>query len=295
MEYSAERGICMFAYNNEQLDYGQFSLLAAKQAKQYLDVPVCLITDNGTWSWLTQNHGEHLVDQFIDEVVITKEEPKQNKRTHYDSPYANFVAQFTNDNKHKIYEYSPYEKTLLIDIDYMIRTNFLDAFWDTPGVGMYNTAKDLNNKPMHMRERLLYDAGIPMWWSTVIMFDRSDISKMFFDTWAHIAENYSFYQYIYNFPGKLFRTDYCVSIAVHIMNGMIEGDLFNNFGGIPLINMLQQDDIVEVREDDWIFLVNNRTEEWKNILSSIKDSDIHCMNKRALDRHSADILEVKND
>ena len=40
MKYSAERGICMFAYNNEQLDYGQFSLLASKQAKQHLDVPM---------------------------------------------------------------------------------------------------------------------------------------------------------------------------------------------------------------------------------------------------------------
>ena len=76
----------------------------------------------------------------------------------------------------------------------MIRTDFLNAFWDSPGVGMYNNAKDLNNNPMHMRERWLYDAGIPMWWSTVVMFDRSDISKMFFDLWSHIADNYSFYQ-----------------------------------------------------------------------------------------------------
>ena len=53
MEYSAKRGVCMFAYNNEQLDYGYFSLLAAKQAKKHLDVPVCLITDEGTWAYLT--------------------------------------------------------------------------------------------------------------------------------------------------------------------------------------------------------------------------------------------------
>ena len=50
-----------------------------------------------------------------------------------------------------------------------------------------------------------------MWWSTVVYFDRSE-SKMFFDTWAHIANNYDFINNRITF-NKLFRTDYCVSIA----------------------------------------------------------------------------------
>ena len=295
MKYSAERGICMFAYNNEQLDYGHFAILAAKQAKKYLNYPICLICDEGTWAWLQESHDKKLVDSLIDEVVITKDKESKNLRKHFDSPYANFVAQFTNNNKHKIWEYSPFEKTLLIDIDYMLRTDFLDSFWDFNGVSMYNNALSLDNKLMHYRERYLYDAGIPMWWSTVVMFDRSKLSELFFDTWAHIADNYSFYQYLYNFPGKLFRTDYCVSIAVHILHGMIEGDIINNFGNSPLINMLQQDDLIEVRENEWIFIVNNRDEEWKNILTKSLPVDIHCMNKRALHRNTDVILEIKND
>lgn len=295
MEYSAKRGICMFAYNNDQLDYGHFSLLAAKQAKKYLNYPVCLVCDDGTWAWLNESHDKALVDELIDEVVITKDKPAPNRRTHFDSPYASFTAQFTNNNKHKIWEYSPYEQTLLLDIDYMVRTDFLDAFWDNPGVSMFDNSIDLSNRLLHPRERVLYDAGVPMWWSTVIMFDRSEISQIFFDTWAHIAQEYSFYQYIYNFPGKLFRTDYCVSIAVHIMNGMVRGDVINNFGGIPLVNMLQQDELVEVRDTDWIFLSNDRREEWKNILTKLKDCDVHCMNKRSLQRNTDKILGVTNE
>ena len=295
MEYSAKRGICMFAYNNNELDYGHFSLLAAKQAKKHLDIPICLICDEGTWAWLNESHDKSLVDELIDEVVITRDKHVSNIRTHYDSPYAQFTAQFTNSNKHKVYEYSPYEQTLLIDIDYMIGTDFLNNFWEHEGVSMYNTSTSLANKDLSLRERFLYDAGIPMWWSTVIMFDRSDLSKLFFDTWAHIAGNYSFYQYLYNFPGKLFRTDYCVSIACHILNGMIDGDVINNFGGLPLINMLQQDDLVEVRDNEWIFLVNDREAEWKNFLSKVKDTDVHCMNKRALQRNTDSILGVTNE
>ena len=71
---------------------------------------------------------------------------------------------------------------------------------------------------------------------------------------------------------------------------MIDGDVVNNFGGLPLINMLQQDDLVEVRDTEWIFLVNDREAEWKNFLSKVKDTDVHCMNKRALQRNTDSIL-----
>lgn len=295
MKYNAERGICMFAYNNDQLDYGHFALVAAKQAKTNLNQPVCLICDEGTWAWLNESHDEAEVNKWIDEVVITKDKPQTNMRKHFDSPYASFVAQFTNSNKHKIWEYSPYEKTLLIDIDYMICSGFLNNFWDMPGISMFSNSKTLTNEEMAARETYLYDAGIPMWWSTVIMFDRSELSKLFFDTWTHVAENYAFYQYLYNFPGKLFRTDYCVSIVVHILNGMTPGDIINDFGGVPLMNMMQQDDLVEVRDEDWIFLVNNRKEEWKNILTKIKNTDVHVMNKRALHRQWDAIMGVSNE
>lgn len=292
---SKQKGVCLFAYNNDQLDYGHFALLAAKQAKTNLQTPVSLITNEGTWAWLNESHDKVMVDEYIDDVVITKDKEAKNIRKHWDSPYATFTANFINNNKHKIWEYSPYQTTLLIDIDYMIRTDYLGKFWGNEGVTMFDRARTLRNELMAPKERYLYDAGVPMWWSTVIMFDRTDLSKMFFDIWAHVADNYGFYQYIYNFPGKLFRTDYCVSIAVHMMNGMTNGEVINNFDA-PLVNMLQQDDFVEVQKNnDWIFLGNDRKEEWKNILVKSTNQDVHCMNKRALQRHWEDIMGVGNE
>ena len=39
-------GICMFVYNNEQLDYTKFSIVAALYAKHHMNnIPVTLITD----------------------------------------------------------------------------------------------------------------------------------------------------------------------------------------------------------------------------------------------------------
>lgn len=279
-----EKGICIFAYNNEQIDYAKVALYAAQQAKKNLKLPVALITDNGTFDWMKQSQSMALVKDTFAYVIITDDELDDNPRMHYDSPWTDFVAPFRNSNKHKIYEYTPFEKTLLIDTDYIIRTNQLDYIFDTTGVCMFNNAVNLRNESPGPRETYLFDAGIKMWWSTVVYFDQSPESQMFFDLWAHIAENYDFYQYLYNFPTKLFRTDYCVSIAVHILNGMENSDLINTFIG-PLINMDQKDELVEVRENgEWIFLANDTNKNWIDILVKLKDTDVHMMNKRSLDR-----------
>ena len=120
-------------------------------------------------------------------------------------------------------------------------------------------------------------------------------NKLFFDTWAHIADNYEFYQYLYNFPPKLFRTDYCVSIASHILNGMTESNVINS---IPtqMTNVGQRDDINEVQsKNNWIFIANDQKENWKNIVVNNGIMDIHCMNKRSLGRHYNKLVEFFNE
>ena len=276
------RGVCFFAYNNEQIDYIKLAMLASKYVKQHLDVPVTVITDAGSLSWAKQSLKEYKLEDWFDNIVETKDKMKDNVRKHYDSPWSSFDAQFSNSNKHKIWEYSPYDQTLLLDIDYIVRNNYLNHVWDNyTGVGMFRDAKSIRNEAPAPRETWLFDAGVKMWWSTVIYFDRTESSKLFFDTWAHCAENYEFYRYLYNFPGKLFRTDYCVSIATHILNGMLENDVVNEFPG-EMYFLDQKDDIIEVRDSEWICLSHDREEQWKNILVNHSAIDLHVMNKRSL-------------
>lgn len=290
-----EKGVCFFAYNNDQLDYVELAVLAASYVKKYLKLPVCLITDEGSEAWLYESKDNQVIDKCFDYIITTNDDMKTNMRTHFDSPYADFSAQFNNSNKHKIYQYSPFEKTLLLDIDYIVKTDYLKSVFDYSGVIMFDNARDMRNDLPLMPERYLYEAGIKMWWSTVVYFDRSELSKIFFDTWAHVADNYSFYQYLYNFPPKLFRTDYCVSIASHILNGMQDSDVIGKFD-IPIYNMSQKDDIVEVHDDvSWVLLANDTKEHWKNILCNQKYTDIHAMNKRALGRFYSKLMENLHD
>ena len=293
-EIQDQRGVCFFAYNNSQIDYVELATLAALYVKENLNLPVCLITDEGSEAWLQQSKPE-LAERCFDYIVLTNDEMKKNNRIHYDSPWFEFSAQFNNSNKHKVYEYSPFEQTILLDIDYIVKTDFLHNLFNYQGVCMFDKAIDIRNQLPLPRETMLHEAGIKMWWSTVVYFDRSDISKLFFDTWAHIADNYEFYQYLYNFPPKLFRTDYCVSIASHILNGMTESNVINS---IPtqMTNVGQRDDINEVQsKNNWIFIANDQKENWKNIVVNNGIMDIHCMNKRSLGRHYNKLVEFFNE
>lgn len=293
------RGVCMFAYNNEQIDYIKLAILAAKHVKKHLNLPVCLITDSGTDSWMSQSVDPKTVDECFDYIVIEDVQFRRNIRVHHDSPWTEFNAQFNNSNKHKIFQYTPFQQTILIDTDYMIKSDFLSHVFECEGfsgVSMFDRALTIRNELPALAERQLYDAGVKMWWSTVVCFDKSPIAKLFFDTWAHVADNYEYYRYLYAFPGHMFRTDYCVSIAAHILNGMRDGDVVGNFGDTAMYYVDQKDDIHHIdSHQNWILFSVDPQERWKNILVNHRNIDLHVMNKRALLRHFARIKDLLDE
>lgn len=289
------RGICMFAYNNEQLDYVQFAHIAAGYIKKNMkNNNTCLITDSGTYAWLKQSVDADYHDFCFDEVVIDNSEHDHNPRRHYDSPWTEFNAQFSNSNKDNIINLSPYDKTILVDTDYIIQNNFYDYIFDTDiPFAMHKTARYMEHQAPYMNEQTLSEVGIHHWWSTVVYFDKhSEEAQVFFDIWRHVKEHWDYYALLYQFPVGLFRTDFCVSIATHMLNGFNNENFVHDFLGQPLINMDQKDDLIEVKSlNDWIFLVHDRKEQWKNILTRTTDTNLHVMNKRALARNASKMIQ----
>lgn len=286
-------GIVFFAYNTTEIDYVKLSTIAARYAKRYMPGhEICLITDAGTWEWSkTSSHWQY-AEQAFDEIVLVDPDIRVNQRTHYDSPYHKFTSEFKNGNKHKVFQYTPYDKTLLLDIDYIVQNDSLAYVFDTDNaVTLFQSAESLIGEPPALPQQHLHDYGIPMLWSTAIYFDKTQsLTKLFFETWEHISKNYDFYKFHYGFPGKMYRTDYCVSIATHMLNGMGHGDLIDKFP-TSMINMSQHDDIVSINTvDEWGYLVNDRQENWKDTLTLIQKENVHVMNKRALDRNFDDIM-----
>lgn len=286
-------GVCFFAYNNPKIDYVKLAHIAAAYVKQNMkNNNTCLVTDQGTYDWLEQSIDPQWHKFCFDDVVITDRPNKENPRRHYDSPWTEFSAPFYNDNKNEIINLTPYERTLLVDIDYYIQNDFYDYIFDTDiSVSLHRDARYLENILPYHNERELNEAGIHHWWSTVVYFDQSEESKIFFGIWEHVKDNWDYYALLYQFPKGLFRTDFCVSIAAHMLNGFNNENFVDNFMDVAMINMDQKDDLIEVKSaKDLIFLVHNRKEPWKNILTRLENTNVHLMNKRAISRH-ADKLE----
>jgi hypothetical protein len=292
-ENKEESGICMFAYNNEKMDYIKFAHIAAAYVKRNMkNNKTCLITDNGTYAYLKDSIPTEFHDSCFDHVVIQDVEHSANPRRHFDSPWTEFSTQFSNSNKHDVINLTPFEKTMLIDTDYFIMNDFYDHIFETDvPIAMHKYARYMEHQPPYLNEQTLNEAGIHHWWSTVVYFDQSEESRIFFDTWEHVKDNWDYYHLLYQFPPGLFRTDFCVSIANHVMNGFNENNFMNDFGGMPLINMDQKDDIIEVKDvNDYVMLSHNRNEAWKNILTRQTDTNLHLMNKLAIARHSDTII-----
>ncbi len=289
-------GVVMFCYNNDQLDYTKFAIIAARHVKRNMPgIPVSLITDDGTKGWMYESQDEKLIEDAFDSFVIANIEYESNPRRHHDSPWHEFNAQFTNTNKHDVINLTPYKRTLLIDTDYLICNDYLKYLFtsDIP-IGLHRYAQYIGNEIPYRNEITLNDAGINHWWSTVVYFDQSDESKLFFNIWNHVKDNWEYYSLLYQFPKALFRTDFCVSIACHMMSGLNNDETFiHDFGSVGLLNMDQKDDLVAVNKlNDYVFLKHNRKEQWKNILCRYENTNLHLMNKRAMDRNYQELLKV---
>lgn len=285
---SETTGVCLFAYNNTEINYAKIAYLCALSVKKYMKHnTTAIIVDYGTEAYLNSQFSTEQLDRAFDYIIAHDVTPVKNTRVNHDSPYTTFNSQFTNHNKHQIYEYSPFDRTLLIDTDFVIANNSLDGIFETEReLAMYDTAINLRNDLPLAPEIRLHPGGINMWWSTVVYFRKTPFAKLFFDMWEHIRDNWDFYKFRYGFPGHMYRTDYAASIAVHIMNGMIENDMVDTLPGDFMRFQDQKDDILHIHDsNDIVFLANDQNQHWKDLAVRMQDENIHVMNKRSIMRH----------
>jgi len=288
-----QKGFLLLAFNNIELDYVKMACCCALSIKSHLEHNhVSLVTDQNSLEWTEKSLGRDIIDQAFDYIQI-KPHPKQsNKRLHYDSPWTKFQAPFLNSNRTSAYEYSPYEETILIDVDYLIMSNSLDLVWGNNEELLINkNASTLTHEKFHSKNIRLNKAGINMYWATLIYFKKTKTTEMLFNLTEFIKENYLFYKHLYKFPGRLYRNDYSFSIALHILSGFLESNNFKSFPNSTIKTMDQKDNIVEVEKDSILFLSHNSKKHWENLLVRLKNIDVHMMNKRSFIRHIDSLIK----
>jgi hypothetical protein len=270
------QGVLIFAQNNIEVDYAKISLFAAKRAKQYLNVPVTLVTDSREWLLKSQPSAEKIFDNFIDVYSDTEQTKK-----FYDGALSSRVLTWKNLSRSDCYELSPYDETLVIDSDYIISSNNLSKIWNnSQDFLIYKDSFDLAQWRDTRSFNQLNQYSIPFYWATAFYFKKSKENQSFFDIVKHIKKNWSYYKALYTIDSSVFRNDFAFSIAIHMMGG-------KNFA-TPLPGkmnyILDRDILIDINQEHLKFLVEKNSYVGEYTAAKTTGLDVHVMNKYSLTR-----------
>jgi hypothetical protein len=257
------RGIVIFAFNNEQIDYLSMAEWSTRNIHRHLDLPVAVITDQSS---IPKHYS-------FDRVIHTK--ATDTHWRHFKDFGAN--ATWYNGSRVNAYELSPWDHTLVLDADYVVASNqlgqlfevdqdFLDHDCAIEVTGMNNF--DENNR--FGRHKM------PMRWATVMMFRRSQTAQLIFDSMQMIRQNWRHYIDLYGIPKKTYRNDIALSIAQLIVNGhMLE------IPSIPWNLVSVEADHALTQLDTDVYRVDFKTADNKPKWLTL-NHDFHAMGKKHL-------------
>jgi hypothetical protein len=254
-------GALIFAYNNEQIDYVRMAEWTAKNIRRHLNIPVALVTDRPT-------------NLRFDQVIICANNGS-NRRWFGDY---NTTVEWHNNTRVNAYELSPWEQTLVLDADYIVASpqlktllasgkDFLAHRWayDITGLDNFEGYNYFGNNCM------------PMWWATVMMFNRSNHAKLIFETMQMIHDNWDHYRNIYKNSKSTYRNDHALSIALGVVNGHVL-----EHTGIPwqLASLTPEHKLKQIGKDHYRveFLTSMQKRKW----IELQDQDFHAMGKQQL-------------
>jgi len=281
----------MHALNNEQIDYTLIALCNALAIRHYLDVPVCLVTTQGSVAWLRQKYAT-LVDRAFQQIIVYDDRLPVGSRRFQDTLSTQRMLRWSNFNRVDSYALTPFDETLLIDADYLVLDDNLKHVWGTAHEVMLNRdIIPLDHGPVPPSERWLEDTGIQLCWATVVYFRKSRLAEMLFDVARHVRKHYAYYALVYGYPAELYRNDYVFSIAVHMLSGFTRCDDIPTLPSPFLFTSFDRDELIDVpTQGDLAFFLNHRQEAWRFTLTRTKGISVHVMNKFSIVRQADKLL-----
>ena len=272
-------GAILFAQNNPEIDYIKLAAFAAKRVKEHLGIPVSIITDSR--SWLLESQPDHVFDKIID---IENVETTQKKKFNDGSLSFKFLN-WKNLSRSQVYDLSPYDRTLVLDSDYIINSDILKSAIDNDyDFQIYKKSKDLAvGRDVSGYERI-NSYSIPFYWATVFVFQKNEIMQAFFDLITYIKLNWEYFKILYGIDNSLFRNDYAFSIAIHIMNGKTNGEFATALPG-TMTYISDSDILIKTSGDSMQFLVEKHNYIGEYLIAKTSGIDIHVMNKLSLSRY----------
>lgn len=201
-------GVLLHAFGAERFNYYELADQCARLIQKFLGLPITLITDRVPSSKLYDKVIEIRSNSDYKRILCNKEDHKSQS----------IQYTYRNDTRSLSLELTPYDRTLLIDSDYLVFNDDLLKYLtsDYDFLCPY-TALDVSGRNGYSGFKYLSNA-IPQAWATVVIFNKSEFSQSVFEHWRMIQQNYEYYGALLSKP-EPFRNDYALSLAVHTMNG----------------------------------------------------------------------------
>lgn len=280
-------GCLIFAHDGD-IDYGSQAVLAANLVKKYLKVPVSLVSDDKTISNLNEIFNELPFDK-----IIQIDTPENNKRYLVSQDHdSRELVSFFNGGRELAWGLTPYDRTLIIDSDFLVFSETLNQYWnDTHDFLICPRMIDLQSE---LKEQKVSDYTIDLLWATNIMFTKNADTKILFDLVKYIKEEYRYFAELYEFDFRQYRNDFAFSIALHIL-GAHGLEPWHGTLSAPLF-FSDTEKIIDVNPNgDIVFLTKNLYHRDAYQLIKCRGQDLHVVNKRDLIANLDNLLELAND
>jgi hypothetical protein len=240
-------GALIFARNNEHIDYVAMAHWSAQNIQRHLGIPTHIVTDNSR----TDSGARH----FADAGTVT----------------------WHNTNRLDAYRLSPFDRTLVLDADYVVASNQLKSLLETDQDFLaHRWAYDVTGTNNFEGLNYFGNNRMPMWWATVMMFRRSHTTELIFNTMAMIRDNWSHYRNLYKNNIKTYRNDHALSIALSTVNGHTL-----DHAGIPwaLASLTPEHKLTQLGPDQYRvdFISTENKSRWIELRQ-----DFHAMGKQQL-------------
>lgn len=284
-----KNGILVFAHNSPFVDYGLLAIISGGLAKKNLGLPVSLVTDTGTLSWLNSSGMEKKLSDVFENIIEVEYPYTENKRKLHDGFYHQTIP-FINSNRCDAYSLSPYDNTLLIDSDFLIFTDRLNEYWNVESNIMIGSSINdiLDDRPGYLDKRIS-EPSIPLLWATTVMFKKNKESEFFFKLVEFIKLNYVYFADLFRFNPLQYRNDIAFSIAKHILSGYEVENVYN----LPSItSILDKDIVLEIDSNGKMIILMNPNDDGNYKAAKIINTDIHVMNKQSIIRNKDVLMEL---
>lgn len=281
MEYEKDsKGYLYYAFNNEETNYLKLAISSAITGRYYIDdFRATVITDKHSMKFLNKTN-KKLLEKCFENILFEEEIQKQSKIRQREKKNNSTRNDWYNTTRTNAFTDSKYEQTILVDADYIFQNDKTNLLWGskTP-IRINKDIIPLVNRKFNYE--MVGKFTIPLYWATLVYFDRSEFSEQFFNLVNHIQENYEFYCVLYQIYNQQYRNDHTFSIALHMMNGFrTPGPEYE----LPFkyIMTSREDIIHQLNVGSTRFLV--WTDNWKSLWHylNLKDISYHCLNKRTL-------------